>query len=183
MGKPRNPGPPPTQDDLEKAALRYLERFSSSVAGVRRVLNRRARRAAPAPDGEAGAFAAAIEAVLAKLIRMGLVDDGRFAEGRAGSLARRGASLFAIRRDLKMRGIAPALIDAALAQLKDEAGGTSDAADRLAAIALARRRRLGPYRQHGVRADWRDRDLAVLGRAGFALDVARSVIDGDREDG
>jgi regulatory protein len=181
MGKSRNPTLP-TEEDLEKAAIRYLERFSSSVAGVRRVLARRLRRAG-AEDDEGGGAKAAIEAVIAKLVRLGLLDDARYAEFRAGSLARRGASLFTVRRDLKTRGIPGSLVDAAVTHLKDEAGGTSDRADRLAAQALARRRRIGPFRQDAVRAQYRDRDLAVLGRAGFALEIARSVIDGDREDG
>lgn len=163
--------------DLEKAALRYLERYASSVAGLRRVLRRKARRAGG--EGEASESHADIETVLAKLVRMGLLDDARYAEFRAANLARRGASLYAIRRDLATRGVARTQIDAAVAVLKDESGGTDDETDRAAALALARRRRLGPYRAEAVRAAFRDRDLATLGRAGFALEIARSVIDGD----
>ena len=44
-------------------------------------------------------------------------------------------------------------------------------------MALARRRRLGPFRAEAERADRRHRDLAAMARAGFALAVARKVID------
>jgi regulatory protein len=47
-----------------------------------------------------------------------------------------------------------------------------------AAHALARRRKLGPYRA-GERASFRQKDLAALARAGFAFGIAREVIDGD----
>ena len=50
-----------------------------------------------------------------------------------------------------------------------------------AAIALARRRRLGVYRLAAARADYRDRDLAALARAGFSYDIARRVIEAEDE--
>jgi regulatory protein len=183
MGKGRA-RKPVTHDSLEKAAIHYLERFSSSVAGVRRVLRNKLRRAGHDEVGAEGFDGnAAIEAVIAKLVRAGLLDDARFAAFRAGALARRGVSLFVIRRDLKTRGVAPSLIEAAVAELRDEAGGSGDEADRLAALALARRRRLGPYRPEGQRAAFRHKDLAALGRAGFALEIARSVVDGEQDNG
>ena len=46
-----------------------------------------------------------------------------------------------------------------------------------AALALARRRRLGPFRPAADRAEHRTRDLAALARAGFNYDLARKVID------
>jgi regulatory protein len=182
MGKGRA-RKPVTQDSLEKSAIHYLERFSSSVAGVRLVLRNKLRRAAQEDKAEDFDGNAAIETVIAKLIRAGLLDDARYAAFRAGALARRGSSLFVIKRDLKTRGVAPALIDAAVAELREEAGGTSDEADRAAALALARRRRLGPYRPEAQRAAFRHKDLATLGRAGFALEIARSVVDGEQDNG
>ncbi len=182
MGKGRA-RKPVTQDSLEKSAIHHLERFSSSVASVRRVLRNRLRRAAQDEGAEGFDGNAAIEAVIAKLVRIGLLDDARYASSRAGALARRGSSLFVIRRDLKTRGVAPSLIETAVAEVRDEAGGTSDEADRAAALALARRRRLGPYRPEDQRAAFRHKDLATLGRAGFALEIARSVVDGEQDNG
>ena len=45
-----------------------------------------------------------------------------------------------------------------------------------AAVALARRRRLGPFRQKD-RKEHRDRDLAAMARGGFEYQLARKVID------
>jgi SOS response regulatory protein OraA/RecX len=55
-----------------------------------------------------------------RLARAGAVDDGRLAQGRAGLLARRGAGDHLIRHDLEGRGIAPELIEEALASLEAE---------------------------------------------------------------
>ena len=46
-----------------------------------------------------------------------------------------------------------------------------------AAAALARRRRLGPFRPAKDRKDRRARDLAAMARAGFDYDLAKKVID------
>ena len=46
-----------------------------------------------------------------------------------------------------------------------------------AAAALARRRRLGPFRRPGEREERRDKDLAALARVGFSYAVARRVIE------
>ena len=46
-----------------------------------------------------------------------------------------------------------------------------------AAIALARRRKLGPYRAEKDRKDRRLKDLAAMARGGFDYQLARKVID------
>jgi regulatory protein len=111
--------------------------------------------------------------VVAKSLSSGLIDDARYAEGRVASLRRRGGSARAIQAKLSAKGIARSTIAAAL----DGEEGDEETAAR----ALARRRRLGPYRP-GERAPYRDKDLAALARAGFRFDVARAVVDGERED-
>jgi len=187
MGKSRAGGAKLDENGLEQAALRYLERYSSSVAGLRRVLRRRIRRAARMSEGDekrsdVAAGDAMIETVLRRMTKSGLLDDARYAEFRAGSLSRRGGSLYVIRRDLMTRGVASPLIDAALEALKRETGAeSSDETDLAAALALAKRRRLGPFRAPTVRAALRMRDLAALGRAGFAFEIAKKVIDGEAE--
>ena len=48
-----------------------------------------------------------------------------------------------------------------------------------AALAFARRRRLGPFRTTASRAEHREKDLAKLARQGFAYETARRIIDAD----
>ena len=54
------------------------------------------------------------------LVRTGLLDDGRFAEGRAISLAGRGAGDALIRHKLETAGVASELIDRALEAVEPE---------------------------------------------------------------
>ena len=153
--------------------MAYLERYASSAEKLRRVLIRKVATAAACGERIAAAFRDAIDEVVAKSLRIGLVDDARYAEGRVASLRRRGGSARAIRAKLSIKGVDGATIAAAL-----EAG---DDDEETAALAFARRRKLGPYRP-GDRAPYRGKDLAALGRAGFGFGIARRIVDAERED-
>ncbi|HXF97125.1 MAG TPA: RecX family transcriptional regulator [Gaiellaceae bacterium] len=54
------------------------------------------------------------------LVRTGLLDDARFAAARAQALAARGAGDALIRHDLAAAGVAPELVEEALAALEGE---------------------------------------------------------------
>lgn len=71
------------------------------------------------------------------------------------------------------KGVAPELIERAIERLRAEAAEPELAA----ALAYARRRRLGAYRSPDTRAGSRDKDLAALSRRGFGCELARRVIE------
>jgi regulatory protein len=172
---PRKPNPA----SLERAALHYLERFASSAENLRRVLLRKVERAARHhEDIDREAAAGWIDDLIARYRRTGLLDDKVYAEARTTSLHRRGASVRKIRLSLAQKGVAATTVEAALEDLGERVEGDVELQ---AAIALARRRRLGVYRLAAARADYRDRDLAALARAGFSYDIARRVIEAEDE--
>lgn len=158
---------------LERAALGYLERYASSAAHLRRLLMAKVARSARwhATDPQAGART--VDDIVARFLRSGLLDDAAYAEARARSLHRAGASARAVRAKLRAKGVDEETIARALTALADEAAQPELAA----ALAYARRRRLGPYRPNAERARHRERDLAALGRQGFAYELARRVVD------
>jgi regulatory protein len=160
---------PASAASLEEAALGYLQRFSSSSAQLRRVLLRRVARAS---RGNTQEGARLVEAMIARYLQAGLLDDSAYAAQQAASLRRRGASRHAIRSKLTLRGVDAAVIEETLQRLdQEEAEG-----ELVAACALLRRRRLGPYRPKSARAAHRLQDLAALDRAGFSLELARRVL-------
>ncbi len=173
----------PTRQSLENAALAYLGRFAASAKGLERVLMRRVDRAARAGIGDREEGAALIAAIIARYREAGLLNDAAFAEARARTLFERGQPLRAIRMKLAQKGVGTAEIEHALATLAaNEGNGNARTLDRDAAERLARRRRLGPWRDAARRKDMRERDLAALARAGFSYGIARDVIDGTDED-
>jgi regulatory protein len=168
--KPRKPPRPVTEAYLQRAALAYLERYSSSTENLRRVLRRKVEKRCRLRAEDAEPFYPLVDEVVAKSLRTGLIDDTRYAAARVSTLRRRGGSARAIGAKLAQKGIDRATISEALE------GGEAD--EEAAAHALARRRRLGPYRLRDREA-FRDKDLAVLARAGFPFDIVRRVIDGE----
>jgi regulatory protein len=116
--------------------------------------------------------------VIATLTRTGLLNDATFAEGRARSLNRRGGSRRQIAAKLAAAGVAQATTAEALAGLEAELPDAEFAA----AIAYAKRRRLGAYRTpRDETPDRRRKDLMAMARAGFALDLARRALAGETD--
>ncbi|OAN54620.1 regulator [Paramagnetospirillum marisnigri] len=171
----RRPPPRITASYLENASLHYLERYASSRANLRRVLMRKVERSLAHHGGEAAEAQAQVEVVLEKLARLGYLDDAAYAETKTRSLHRRGGSLRLIRAALSAKGVEAEAAEAALAGLRESAADP----DLVAALALARRRRLGPYRAPDKRAEFRMKDLAALGRAGFSFEICRAVVEAD----
>lgn len=170
---PRKPPRQVTPAYLQRAALAYLERYASSAENLRRVLRRKVDKRCRLRGEDPAALHEMIDEVVAKSLRIGLVDDTRYAQARVATLRRRGGSARAIQAKLSAKGIDRTTIAAAL----EGEDGDEDQAAR----AFARRRKLGPFRP-GERAPYRDKDLASMARAGFRFDVARTVIDGEREE-
>ena len=158
---------------LRNAALHYLDRYATSSAHLRRLLLAKVARSARAHGSDPQAGAAAVEALIAEFLGAGVLDDARYAGERALVLFRRGASARAIRGALLAKGVASDLIEPALERL----GAEATEPELAAALAYARRRRLGPYRSPEARAAMREKDLAALGRRGFGYDLARRVIE------
>ncbi len=158
---------------LRNSALHYLDRYASSSAHLRRLLLAKVARSARAHGTDPQAGAAAVDALIAEFLGAGVLDDARYAEDRALILFRRGASARAIRGALLAKGVASELIEPALERLGAEAAEPELAA----ALAYARRRRLGPYRSPQARAAMREKDLAALGRRGFGYGLARRIIE------
>jgi regulatory protein len=177
MPRPRKAPRPITPEYLDKAALFYLERYASSAENLARVLMRRVEKAARAGIGDREEGRRLVDALVERYRARGLLDDRTYAEGRAKSLLRQGRPRAAIARRLAAKGVESEAIDQALGSLTDE----SPDPDLSAAIAFARRRRLGPWRLKD-RAESRERDLAALGRAGFSYDLARKVVAAETAD-
>lgn len=167
---------PITVKRLENIAAAYIDRYASSSGRLRDVLLRRVRKARHAEAPVVENAEAVIDGIVAKYVKAGVLDDRRFAERKADSLSRRGTSQRRIREKLAMARVGRDDVDHALSNLRD------DDSEFAAAVALARRRRLGPFADAAIRRERRDKHLAAMGRAGFALGLARRVIDAKDED-
>ncbi len=173
----KRPARPITAKYLLNAATFYLERYPASAEGLRRVLGRRIAKAKMADAPVMENVEQAIEGIVAKFVEAGVVNDKEFAQTKARALHRRGASSRLTRQKLRHAGVDGDTLDRAMAALDEELDTDPAQREWQAAVALARRRRLGPFRPEKDRKDKRARDLAAMARAGFPFEVARKVID------
>lgn len=176
------PAPRPKKVDpayLERAALYYLERYSSSSANLRNVLKRKVlKRSFGSEDGPPPEAAAWIDALIEKLIRLKLLDDEAYAAGRTRRLYAEGKSLGRIKQTLAAKGIRGEAAEAALDSLREESA--TPVSDLPAAIAYAKRRKLGPFRPDpDSRKAMRQKDMAAMARRGFSSDLVRRIIAAD----
>ena len=177
----KRPARPITAKYLQNAATFYLEHYPSTAEGLRRVLNRRVRRAEMAEAPVIDNVKQTIDAIVAKFVDAGVIDDRSFAQTKARALHRRGSSDRVTRQKLRFAGVDGDTLDKAMEGLDQELDTDPGQREWQAAVALARRRRLGPFRAK-ERKEHRLRDLAAMGRAGFGYELARRVIDAEESD-
>jgi regulatory protein len=191
------PPVPLSESALRETALAALGRRALTRVELKRRLERAiamwARRAARAGTGDeevARAVAQAkahIEPIVARFVEVRLVDDASFAASRAARLVRAGRSRRAIEAHLYSKGI-----DGETAR---SVVPTDRETELRAALALAKRKRLGPFAREEARSARNDalehgsaRDgahgkaLAAFGRAGFDFDVAERALRMPRDE-
>ena len=178
--KPKRPPPPMTRVRLRQIAEDYVSRFGGPSSNLRRVLKRHIDKAARAHREEADvtkAWQQDVDAIVAEFLSAGALDDARYAQNAAQNLAQRGVAPRVVAYRLQQKGILQEDIRGALADL-----GEPRQVEWQAALHLARRRRLGPYRPAEDRKERRQKDAAVLARAGFSPSVAFKIVDLDPAD-
>ncbi|MBX3214033.1 MAG: RecX family transcriptional regulator [Labilithrix sp.] len=181
-----DPGPAPARAALHEAALSYLARGSATAATLTRALDRkvanwarRAERARRDPELVAADVATcreSIAAIVARFREVGLIDDAAYAASRARSLSRAGRSRRAISAHLAAKGVA--------AETVREALPTDANVELAAALAFARKRRIGPYAREAADDDRaaRQKALAAMARAGFAFGTCERALGMELEE-
>jgi regulatory protein len=159
----RRPPKPLDSARLEELALTYVARFSTTAAKLERYLRRKLRERGWDGEGEPP-----LAALVQRYVDLGYIDDEAFAWARSGSLLRRGYG------ERRVRG---ALTEAGIGEELRERVRASEAEARRAALALARRRRFGPFAAEPLDKALREKQIAAMLRAGHPLDSARQIVD------
>lgn len=168
----RREKPPPKPLDaarLNDLALAYVARFATSAAKLEDYLKRKLRErgwaGADAPDPLEPPDLAAL---VARYVEAGYIDDTAYARAKSGSLLRRGYGERRIGQALGAAGIA----EDVRAEVRS---GPSE--QRAAALAMARKRRFGPFGQVLPERPLREKQLSAMLRAGHPLDSARVLVN------
>lgn len=158
---------PLTPSGLNDMALRYVARFATSAAKLEQYLIRKIRERGWDGGQEHGGHAP-VSALVERFVAAGYVDDEVYARSKTGSLLRRGYGKRRIDQTLGAAGIAEEVREAV-------AAGEGDL--RRAALALARKRRFGPFGKVQEDRAMREKQLSAMLRAGHRLDMARELVN------
>lgn len=166
----RKPTKRPTRRRLHNIAVYYLKRFSTTAAGLRRMLQRRVLKMTLDTPELRQAAQPDIDAVVEALVTSGAVDDTRYAEAAAhlGRVLKKPRAKTAAK--LRAKGVDTITIRHALGDPTDDDG------DFEAGLAIAKRRRLGPFRKTERSRETDHKDLGALARAGLSFATAKRVI-------
>ncbi|MEO6717181.1 MAG: RecX family transcriptional regulator [Novosphingobium sp.] len=160
---PRQPPKPLGPARLEELALAYAARFAVSAAKLADYLRRKLRERGWEGEGEPP-----VEAIVVRFVTAGYVDDAAYARAKSASMLRRG---------LGMRRVSQAWQAAGIAEEHREEARASEGAQRRAALALARKRRIGPFGAVCQDRAGREKQIAVMLRGGHPLDSARELVN------
>ena len=152
---------------LDELALTYVARFATTAAKLERYLRRKLRE-----RGWEGEREPDLAALAGRYVELGYVDDTAYARAKSGSLLRRGYGPRRVREALGEAGIDEAI---------REEVRPGEGAERRAALALARKRRFGPFGRDSVDRERRQKQIAAMLRAGHPLDSAREMVDAASE--
>ena len=159
------PAPPPLDAAaLDRLALRYVERFATTRGKLADYLARKLRE-----RGWSGERPADPAAVAERMATLGYVDDRGYAAMKGASLGRRGYGARRVAETLRAAGVVDDDAAPAMAEARDQAWDS--------AVALARRKRIGPFAAVAPDPKLRERQLAQLLRAGHDLSLARRLVD------
>ena len=156
-------------DVVLEAAARFLEARSRSVAEVGRRL------------GRAGYRSELIEAAIARLTELGMLDDTAFGRAWVESRDRaRPRGEIALRRELALKGVDRAIVDGLLEERRDSAAPSADGDGEAVGVDLAAARRLLARNARALArvADprgRRQRAYALLARNGFDPETCRAA--------
>ncbi len=161
--RPHSPSPPLDAEALERCALHYAGRYSTTRVKLAAYLARKLRDRGWAGEGEPG-----VDRLIAKMADLGYVNDRAFATARAASLGRRGYGERRIGAAIRAAGIDESDSGEARALARDNAWTS--------ALRFAERKRIGPYSgEEGDRAK-REKAIGAMLRAGHPLDLARRIV-------
>ena len=154
--------PPLDAAGIDRLALRYVERFATTRGRLAQYLARKIyERGWDGPIVDPASVAE-------RLAALGYIDDRAFADAKARSMGRRGLGARRIVGALRSYGVGAEETEQIAPDLAKHAAE--------AALALARRRHIGPFAIEPADRAGRERQLGIMLRAGHDLTLARRIV-------
>jgi len=169
----KRPPQPLDRERLQQLALSYVARFATTSAKLESYLSRKLReRGWNGGQDDGGDIDAQslpdLSAIAANFVELGYIDDEAYARSRSGGLLRRGYG---------PRRVSQALYAAGVDETIRAAIEPGEASVRRAVLAMARKRRFGPFAPERPDQARHQKQIAAMLRAGHGFDAVRAIMD------
>jgi regulatory protein len=163
----KKPAPPLNAERLRGLALHYTGRYATTRRKLTDYLLRKIRER----GWTEGEKMPDIAALADQLSELGYVNDALYASSRARSFARRGFGARRLEQDLTAAGIEDA----------DSQDAREHASEEIlsSALALARRKKIGPFAAELAAPEKRQKQIAMMLRAGHGFDLSRRIVNAE----
>ena len=166
-----------TEKLLQTFGLRYLDRYAPSISQYRHVLQRKVKRVLKEHGGDKDKAMELVELEIQKRIKQGILNDQNYANSWVNHLHEKGKSKLQIIQKLMQKGVAKHIIDKEIEVISGQQQ------QKQAAIAYARKRRLGPFNPNPQkRKEKRQKEIASMMRVGHPYDITKTIIDAQNEE-
>lgn len=171
--------------DLQEYTMMYLSRYNNTEKGLLRVLKAKLQRWAIKAEKEGVESSEVrnklkqghqeIPDIIAKVKRLGIVNDHIFTEHKVSSLIRSGRSQKVIQNKLLQKGVAFDVVQSVLDQYQDKD------IELLAALVYAKKRRIGPFRRvdRELSPEIKQKEQSSFARGGFSFAMTDNVLSMD----
>lgn len=170
-----------TRQYLFSAAYRYLERYATTEANLKFILNRKAARIIYGAENEKEQGEQAtlwVEEIVEKCIKNNLINDKLYARARLNSLVSSGNSLPVIKNKLRAKGVSAEVIDEIIEKLRADKPNLN----LISAIKYAKKRRFGSFRLREKQDNTDKKESGAMARAGFSYAETKQVLNATREE-
>ena len=154
---------PLNEASLNELALAYVARYATTRAKLFTYLSRKLRERGWEDEGPHN-----IAAIADRMVELQYIDDAAYAAMKAGSMVRRGYGKRRLGEIYYRDGIAE--------EDREEADAVAENGRWDAAIAFARKKRIGAFSTEVADQDKQRKQLAAFMRAGHDYEIARQIV-------
>tara|TARA_Y100000590_G_scaffold103840_1_gene118066 strand:+ start:327 stop:899 length:573 start_codon:yes stop_codon:yes gene_type:complete len=162
-----------TLDNLEKSAMKYLEKYSASEYQLITILKRKIIKTSFFYKTKPEEDFTLIELIINKFKKIGLINDRKFSENKAVIYIERGFSKKKVIFNLKSKGISDENIEWAIKYLKK----SYENYELLSALIFARKKKIMNFKKTKNDLEENKKKLLQMSQAGFSYDIAKKIID------
>ena len=162
-----------TLDNLEKSAIKYLEKYSASEYQLVNILKRKIIKTCFFYKVKPETNFEFIKLITTKFKKKGFIDDKKFTENKIFTYMERGYSKKKIIFNLKTRGISDENIEEGINNLKT----TYVDSELAAALIYAKKKKILVFNKKEKKFNEIKKKLFQVAQAGFSYNIAKKIIN------